>query len=503
MDFLLQHISALYIKTHMKNTSIKTIVYACFVATFIIAASIYVINVYNEEKNRSIEKARIEAENIYTLNQTILERFMLKIRPKTLKLLGNAPGQVFDPDLMSAFYNLRSINSGYIAMGGDQYRIKLSTINSRHPLDEADAFEVQKIREFNADRTLKKFQGVRVIDGSPYYTVMHAFMVTDATCVPCHSTPEVAPPGLVDFYGADSGFGWPQGQIISAVSIQIPLASALKTANSNAKTSSLYFGAFLCVFLLITGYLLNTLVIAPLQRARDVAMHIAANPTERLGERIALPKNRELAEFAQAFNAMGAALFNERASLEERVAERTAALAKANIKLERLSNLDGLTGLPNRRKFDEFYQSAWQQACDSGQPLAVILLDVDWFKDFNDRYGHQAGDDCLRHIARILEQVPNNSQELVARYGGEEFVVVLPGFEGQNALAVAQQIGISVENAGIPHDKSQACAVATVSAGVAFCYPRAGQNPEDLLKKADAALYKAKANGRNNSVLSD
>lgn len=100
------------------------------------------------------------------------------------------------------------------------------------------------------------------------------------------------------------GFCWPQGQIISAISIQIPLASELEAANGNAKASSLYFLAFLCVFLVITGYLLNTLIITPLQRARD-AKHIAANPTERLGERITLPKNRELAEFAQAFNDHG------------------------------------------------------------------------------------------------------------------------------------------------------------------------------------------------------
>lgn len=485
----------------MNSKSIKTIVYICFAVTFIIAAAIYIVNAYNEEKHRSLDKAKIAAENIYTLNQTILERFILNIRPKTLQMMKDSPNQTFDPDLMSAFYNLRSINSGYIALGGDQYRIKLSTINSRHPQDEADAFEVQKIREFNADRSLTKFQGVREIDGAPYYTVMHSFMTTDASCIPCHSTPEAAPPGLVDYYGAERGFGWPQGQIISAISIQIPLASALEAANDNAKGSSLYFLAFLCVFLVITGYLLNTLIISPLQRARDVAKHIAANPTGRLGERITLPKNRELAEFAQAFNDMGAALFDERASLEERVAERTAALAEANKKLEILSNLDGLTGLPNRRKFDVFYQHVWQQACEQAEPLAVILMDVDWFKDLNDQYGHQAGDDCLRRIARILEQVPGNSQEIVARYGGEEFVIVLLGLDGQCALAVAQSIGKAIENEAIPHNKGAAGAVATLSAGVAYCYPTSDQDPEDLLKKADEALYQAKAKGRNNSVL--
>ena len=487
----------------MNNKSITTVVYTCFVITFVIAAAIYIAFAYNDEKNRSIEKARITAESIYTLNQTILERFMLKIRPKTLQMLKDAPDHTFDPDLMSAFYNLRSINSGYIALGGDQYRIKLSTINSRHPMDEADSFEVQKIKEFNADRTLTKFQGVREIDGKPFYTVMRAFMIIDSTCAPCHSTPDAAPPGLVDIYGAKTGFGWQEGQIISAISIQIPLASALEVANSNAKASSVYFLVFLCVFLLMTGYLLNVLVITPLQRARDVAMHIAANPTASLGERIALPKNRELAEFAQAFNDMGAALLDERASLEDRVAERTAELAKANKKLEILSNLDGLTGLPNRRKFDDFYQSAWQQACANAQPLAVIMLDVDLFKNLNDQYGHQAGDDCLRRIARILEKVPGNEQEIVARYGGEEFVIVLPGFDGQQALAVAQRIGRAIEAAGIPHNKGAAGAVTTISAGVAAYCPVEGHDPQDLLKKADAALYKAKANGRNNSVLAD
>ena len=131
------------------------------------------------------------------------------------------------------------------------------------------------------------------------------------------------------------------------------------------------------------------------------------------------------------------------------------------------------------------------------------MLDVDWFKDFNDRYGHLAGDDCLRRIARILEQVPGNEQEIVARYGGEEFVIVLPGLDGQSALAVAQSIGKAIENEGIPHNKGKNSTVTTISAGVAFCYPTANKNLEDLLKKADAALYQAKTNGRNNSVLAD
>ncbi|HZF61487.1 MAG TPA: diguanylate cyclase [Desulfovibrio sp.] len=486
----------------MKKKSIKTLIFLCFALTFFVAAALYIINTYNNEKIRSINEAKATAESIYILNSSILDRFMYTIRKKVLLLVQNNPEQIFDPDIMSSIYNLRSINNAYNDSGGEQYRIKLCTINSLNPLDEADVFESQKIQEFNADRSLKRFQGIRDMDGDPYYIIMCPFFPVASSCMQCHRTPETAPPGLVDLYGTPRGFGWSEGQIISAISIQVPLAPPLAAAHRNAQVSSLYFLGFLCVFLVLSGWLLSLLVLAPLQRARDIAKRIAADPTEHLGERIALPNSRELAEFADAFNNMSEALAQERSQLEVRVAERTSELAEANKKLKILSDVDGLTGLANRRKFDRVYQSAWQNACENALFVAVILLDVDKFKDLNDKYGHQVGDDCLRCIARILLQVTRSDHEFVARYGGEEFVVVLLGLEGHKAQAVALRIIEAVEKAAFPHDKAIAGSVATLSAGVAACRPLSEQNPEDLLKKADVALYKAKAEGRNRSVLS-
>ena len=169
--------------------------------------------------------------------------------------------------------------------------------------------------------------------------------------------------------------------------------------------------------------------------------------------------------------------------------------------LERMASVDGLTGVANRRYFDEMLAKEWRRAIRLSQRLSVILIDVDFFKNYNDTYGHLQGDECLKQVARALTVPLKRPLDIVARYGGEEFVLVLPGCEGPEALTVAQKIGKAVEDAGIPHDKIQATGVVTVSAGVAFCSPATDQNPEDLLKKADAALYKAKANGRNNSVL--
>jgi len=485
-----------------KRLSIKTTVYLCIAIPFAVAATLFIDHNYESEKHRAIEEAKITAESLFALNQAVLDQFMYSIRPKMMKVLQEIPSQNFDKILTSSIYNIRIINNNYNKSGVGHYRYKLCTINSRHPSDEADSFEADIIRSFNNDRKIKDFQGIRSIDGKPYYIILRPFLPVETSCLTCHSTPEAAPVELVASYGRERGFNWPVDHIISAASIQVPLAASLAAAHATAKISSLYFFGFLCLFLALTGLLLNLLVLNPLQRAKDIAKRIAKNPTKHLGERITPPRGRELAEFAQAFNDMSMALSDERAQLDARVSERTRELAEANSKLQILSEVDGLTGLANRRKFDRVYRAAWRHACDNALPIAVILLDVDWFKDFNDTYGHQAGDDCLRDVAQTLEQATRRNHELVARYGGEEFVVVLPGLEGADALAVAQRIGQAVENAGIRHDKGVLGTVVTLSAGVAFCRPVRGQSPESLLKLADTALYKAKEKGRNQAVLS-
>lgn len=187
--------------------------------------------------------------------------------------------------------------------------------------------------------------------------------------------------------------------------------------------------------------------------------------------------------------------------LEESVRLRTAELEEANRRLAALSTTDALTGLANRRQFDEVWSAEWQRAARGGLALAVVLIDVDQFKSYNDHYGHQAGDDCLRRVAAILAREVRRSGELVARYGGEEFVLVLPGAGTQEAGAVAERARRAVENERMVHAALGEAGVVTISAGVASGRPRHAEHAESLLKEADVALYLAKQNGRNHVVV--
>jgi len=178
------------------------------------------------------------------------------------------------------------------------------------------------------------------------------------------------------------------------------------------------------------------------------------------------------------------------------VEERTRELAEANRKLELLSNTDGLTGIANRRSFDLVLRQEWNRAQRSATPLAVILLDVDHFKRFNDHYGHLAGDDCLRSLAQVLVSSARRSGELVARYGGEEFVVLMPDTGLEAALEVARRIQEAVWSLALPHDETTP-GIVTFSLGVACLVPTEHYVADNLLRQADVALYRAKELGRN------
>jgi diguanylate cyclase (GGDEF)-like protein len=182
--------------------------------------------------------------------------------------------------------------------------------------------------------------------------------------------------------------------------------------------------------------------------------------------------------------------------LEALAEERTRALEEANAKLKLLSNTDGLTGIANRRNFDQALAVEWNRAQRSGTPLSLIMLDVDHFKHYNDQYGHLAGDDCLCAIASALSLGGQRASDMTGRFGGEEFVVLLPNTDQGGALEIARRIRQEVMNLGIPHADTVADVV-TVSLGVASLTPTQRNNPEMLLREADAALYRAKQSGRN------
>lgn len=186
--------------------------------------------------------------------------------------------------------------------------------------------------------------------------------------------------------------------------------------------------------------------------------------------------------------------------LEQRVVQRTDELQVLNSKLEALSLTDSLTGIANRRHFDMLLQQEWQRAKRLGQPLALGMLDVDHFKDYNDHYGHLAGDTCLREIAQALAASLSRSSDVVARFGGEEFVFISPMSDAQDALHVAQRVVQAVADLALPHASSPIGYV-TVSVGVVAVRPGPASTAEDMLRRADAALYQAKNNGRNRAEL--
>lgn len=180
---------------------------------------------------------------------------------------------------------------------------------------------------------------------------------------------------------------------------------------------------------------------------------------------------------------------------ERKIAEL--ALERANQALDRLAHLDGLTQIANRRRFDQAIGSEWSRLKREGKELGLIMADIDYFKQFNDIYGHQAGDDCLRSVASTLAALVHRPADLVARYGGEEFVILLPDTDIFGCRQIAEKMRQKIEQLHIPHVGSEAHSVVTMSFGVAVESPGTADGYEVLLRAADKALYQAKKGGRN------
>lgn len=164
--------------------------------------------------------------------------------------------------------------------------------------------------------------------------------------------------------------------------------------------------------------------------------------------------------------------------------------------LRQMAFMDGLTGVWNRRAFDGRVQSEWLRARRSAQALSLVLIDIDFFKRYNDHYGHQAGDDCLRRVARALASQLNRPADMLARYGGEEFACVLPETDAAGALEVATRLERGIRAEAMPHAASDVGPLVTVSLGVATALVNAEDSVESLISRADAHLYRAKSEGR-------
>ncbi|MBD1883976.1 diguanylate cyclase [Microcoleus sp. FACHB-45] len=172
-------------------------------------------------------------------------------------------------------------------------------------------------------------------------------------------------------------------------------------------------------------------------------------------------------------------------------------LAIANQKLQQLATTDGLTGIANRRQFDRVLSLEWRRLAREELPLSLIMFDIDFFKLYNEFYGHVGGDDCLRQVAGAIARATNRAGDLTARYGGEEFALVLPNTSAQGANVVARKICDGIASLKLPHAQSSIGPYVTLSCGIATAIPSAQESPNTLIRSADSALYQAKTEGKN------
>ena len=240
-------------------------------------------------------------------------------------------------------------------------------------------------------------------------------------------------------------------------------------------------------------------VVMPEMDGLEVCRHLKANPLTAGIPVIFITAQTEPADETRALEA-GAVDFITKpvnpAVVRARVKTHLTLKAQTDM-LRALVFIDGLTGVANRRHFDENLQDEWRRCRRGGAPLALVMIDIDHFKRYNDYYGHQTGDACLQAVAATLQRGFYRSHDLVARYGGEEFVCLLPECDLAGARKKAEELRQAVEAQGIPHEVSPTARMVTISLGIAATVPDSAGNPEQLLAAADAALYTAKSGGRN------
>lgn len=265
------------------------------------------------------------------------------------------------------------------------------------------------------------------------------------------------------------------------VVIRTPAAKVYETLNENLRTA-IFNGLLvsICTFFTITFALF--LFFKPLRQAAKSVREMVLK--KQSITHIESYNNDEIGDLISGFNSLG-----------DMVNERSDKLEKANTALESLSQTDGLTQISNRRNFDDTLLHRWKMNTRSQYIMTLLLIDIDEFKKFNDIYGHLAGDDCLKKVAKIIKKSINRPTDFFARYGGEEFVILLQG-DMQEGVAVADKVRLAVSNLEIPHTESSHNHV-TISLGVASVIPQLNSQPGELIKQADIALYQSKERGRN------
>lgn len=317
--------------------SINTRLAATIGGVILVAALITILFVNARMKEHALREAQDKAQVILDSRLAVHTYFSHQLKPTLFDFAAaNAPelGEQFEAVWMSSTYAVREMEKYFKSLHDISYYYKEAAIDARHPDNEADALEREFIERLNQDEDLHVLSETRIFEGEPYFTVLQRGETMEATCLRCHSEPESAPQGLVEAYGSERSFNRTEGEVVSAVSIRIPLDAAYTSVNQLTLQLAIAFGTVLVGLFCVTVILNKRWIFDPLGYLRDKAQAIATDPAH-LGEQITPPKGTELVDLANTFNSMSKALQIERNELEDRVRRRTMELETSNAKLRR------------------------------------------------------------------------------------------------------------------------------------------------------------------------
>jgi len=499
-------------------------------------AIIYAINM--NMKQLAYTEAVNKAQIILDRNLATHSYYSQVLKPDLFESFENMDTDPeFDPVWMSSTYAIREINEIFYDLreGNSSFYYKEAAINARSPENEADYFEADFLYELNIDESLTDKNEVRNIDGVPFLTILRRGEQMEESCLQCHSTPDVAPAGLVEIYGPDRSFNRSVDEVISAISIRIPLAVAYENANRISLILALILLFLLGIIVAAQIFINRRLMFKPISNISRTASSIAHDQA-KLGDQIKGHFGREIKDLVQSFNTMSNILKKDRDNLEKKVKERSQELTEVNsllkqdierrkeaeeqlkkeknkvdrinLELEQeiaerkkiekyirsLAYHDNLTGLPNRILFYDRIGIAVADAKRNHKKFAVLLFDIDNFKKVNDSMGHDKGDALLRCVASTVKETIRES-DTSARLGGDEFIMLVNDIKTEeDAFRVAEKILYALKEVG---KKNPECDfVISVSIGISI-YPDDGTDVNTLIKNADIAMYNVKRRGKN------
>jgi diguanylate cyclase (GGDEF)-like protein len=392
---------------------------------------------YVKLTQNAIHEAESQVRNYLYSYSSVRQLIQTHHKPEVYRLIdkGFLPPEYFSPQLLSSTYSAASyinlLNNKLIGTGKPGVLFKLASDNPRNPANQADEYELNLLESMRRGDIQEVKELLQTDDGEIYFFAMPSQPI-DKKCLHCHGLPENAPKEMIEIYGPTKGFYEHIGKIRALISIRTPMRPYYKKSKESFLLISLIlFVIFVILYAVIAFFIYKT-------------------------------------------------------------EQQNRTITKQNRNLEKLSITDPLTGLLNRHGVNNLANHMINIAARHNEELSLILLDIDLFKNINDRYGHAVGDFMLRETARILQRHQRTS-DLVCRWGGEEFLIALPKSSLTNSLLTAERIRLELASHTFTIDNKQLNI--TASFGVTSIQP--DETLEDLINRADNALYTAKWNGRN------